>query len=33
MVGLSRAEPNSFYSRFIGSTFSSSEEDAAGRKD
>ncbi len=25
MVGLGRAEPNSFYPRFIGSTFSSSE--------
>jgi hypothetical protein len=32
IVGLGRAEPNSFYPRFIGSRFSSSESDAAGGK-
>jgi hypothetical protein len=33
MAGLGRAEPNSFYPRFIGGMFSSSESDAAGGKD
>ena len=32
IVGLGRAEPNSFYPRFIGGTLSSSEADAAGEK-
>ena len=31
-IGLGRAEPNSFYPRFIGSSFSSTEANAAGGK-